>query len=68
MFVPAIFDFGLWTALWDGHRDALGRLLGRIKREKSPMFTRFGTVGRMFYPEGKIEFFQCHRMPPVDTG
>jgi hypothetical protein len=40
----------LW--IWDGHRDALGRPLGRIKREKSPMFTRFGMVGRMFYPEG----------------
>ena len=27
--------------------DALGRLLGRLKHQKSPMFMRFGTAGRL---------------------
>jgi hypothetical protein len=53
---------------WDGHGYALGRLLGRIKSEKSPMFMRLGTVGRMFYPEGMPRVSPASASRPVRLG
>src|SRR6266446_4642396 len=37
--------------VWDG-RDELGRLLGRVEPQKSPMMTALGMAGRLQTPKG----------------
>ncbi|SPE52273.1 hypothetical protein SBV1_1490019 [Verrucomicrobia bacterium] len=46
-------------------RDALVRLLGRLGPQQSPMFTAFGTVGRLFTPMSGSPNDKCRSsLPP----
>src|SRR6266849_1395069 len=48
--------------VWDGW-DELGRLVGRVEPQKSPMMTALGTAGRLQTPKGDSPFCRGRPVP-----